>query len=103
MDDIQKLATEISIENFTDDCQLVANVIGIESTLLLSKHLGGINIYIPKYEKLIQTYRDNKIYSEFNGANHKELARKYNLTEVWIRKIVQSHPRLSQNSQTKQK
>ena len=32
--------------------------------------------------------RDMKIYEEFNGNNHRELARKYNVSMQWVYKIV---------------
>ena len=50
---------------------------------------GGIVTYIPK-NKIDIPVRNKLIYSEFTGNNSKELARKYNLSEYWICKIIES-------------
>jgi len=36
-----------------------------------------------------QARRVRRIWQEFNGKNHEELARKYNYTTQWIYKLVQ--------------
>lgn len=58
----------------------------------LSRHLcsnwGGQLIYFPKNQGGELDERDKQIYAEFNGRNHHELAKKYNLTEQRIYKIV---------------
>ena len=35
--------------------------------------------------------RDREIVSEYNGFNHKELATKYNMSESYIRAIINRH------------
>ena len=35
--------------------------------------------------------RDREIVSEYNGFNHKELAAKYNMSESYIRAIINRH------------
>lgn len=58
----------------------------------LSRHLcsnwGGQLIYFPKNQSGELDERDKQIYAEFNGCNHHELAKKYNLTEQRIYRIV---------------
>ena len=92
MDWISELAAEISIETLPEDLQAVAEIVGIEGTLRLSRDLGGMRIYIPKIEKLVRIQRDMRIRKEFTGFNHRELARKYHMTESWIRQIVRACP-----------
>lgn len=81
---------EISIEDLPDAYQEVASVVGIEHAIRLSECLGGISFYFPKIDQLIQKKRDEAIRKEFNGANHRDLAKKYGLSEIWIRQIVQN-------------
>ena len=60
----------------------------------LSQHLscnwGGQLIYFPKNQGGKLDERDKQIYAEFNGKNHQELARKYNLAVQQIYKIVKA-------------
>lgn len=51
----------------------------------VAKDWGGMQIYFPKGLSL----RDIKIFQEFTGNNHTELARKYNLTEVRVYQILE--------------
>ena len=96
MDWISEIAAELSAEkmseeyrNMSEDFQMVADAIGMEFALRLAKELGGMQIYIPQFDKLIRKRRDLRIRAEFTGFNHRKLAKKYNLTDRWIREIVQ--------------
>ena len=64
----------------------------VEVSKKLSHHLtsnwGGQLIYVPKNLLGRVSERDLKIYKEFNGKNHVELARKYDLTVQHIYRIV---------------
>ena len=64
----------------------------VEVSKKLSHHLtsnwGGQLIYLPKNLLGRVSERDLKIYKEFNGKNHVELARKYDLTVQHIYRIV---------------
>lgn len=54
----------------------------------LTSNWGGQLIYFPKNLLGRVSERDLKIYKEFNGKNHVELARKYDLTVQHIYRIV---------------
>ncbi|MGX2951620.1 Mor transcription activator family protein, partial [Ursidibacter sp. B-7004-1] len=43
---------------------------------------------IPKGILVQLSGRDWKIYHEFNGNNHKELARKYGVSVPWVYQII---------------
>lgn len=49
---------------------------------------GGEVIYIPKGILIPLSGRDLAIWREFNGKNHNELARKYDVSVAWVYKIV---------------
>ena len=78
----------IQLTDLPPDFRDIAETIGMEPALKLVQARGGEGIYVPKAEKVCRAARDRAIRSEFNGANHRELARKYGLTVVWIRNIV---------------
>lgn len=72
-----------------DEQRRIAEVIGVEAYLELTREFGGTSIYIAKAEGIKNRFeRDKMIREEFNGYNAKELALKYGLSEVWIRSIV---------------
>jgi len=74
----------------------VPEIVGIENALKLSQHLSGLYFYYPQLDSLLRKKRDEHAQKEFNGSNHRELSRKYNLTESWIRIIVQRKPAYEQ-------
>ncbi len=57
----------------------------------ICEEIGGIQFYLPKSNSIKIHQRNEQIYSEFNGFNHKQLAQKYDLTEQGIYKIIKEH------------
>ncbi len=90
MDWISAIAKEMPIEELPEEFQSLAEEVGVEGILRLSEHLGGMSIYVPKIDRLVRKRRDERIRSEFNGANYRELANKYKRTETWIRQIIKN-------------
>lgn len=86
---VAEIAAKIPLNSLPDAYHALAEIIGVENTLKLADHLGGTAFYFRKIDSLLSYVRDEKIREEFNGANHKELARKYDLSEIWIRQIVE--------------
>ncbi|WP_286807719.1 MULTISPECIES: Mor transcription activator family protein [unclassified Marinimicrobium] len=54
----------------------------------LAQHWAGQNITIPKDYRYKLTQRDLEIWDKFNGRNHLELAREYDLTVNAIYRIA---------------
>lgn len=54
------------------DMRLVAELCGIDTALLLMKHLGGVNIYVPKMieRRIMAAY----VQRHYDGKNAKNLA-----------------------------
>jgi len=96
VDWIAEIAAEMTVDCLPESYQAVAEIIGIENALKLADHLGGLYFYYPQLDSLLRAKRDERIQKEFTGTNHRDLARKYNLTESWIRTIVQRKPALEQ-------
>ncbi|MEG0766647.1 MAG: Mor transcription activator family protein [Clostridia bacterium] len=67
------------------------DAIGLEPFLHLVQTHGGTYFYIPKSDVVLRRIRDEKIKAEFDGSNYKSLAVKFNLTEISIRRIVESN------------
>ncbi len=79
---------EISADELPEPYKEIAKAIGMKHTIELAKLYQGTGFYLPKLDGVLNKIRDKKIKNEFNGSNYKELAIKYNLTERWIRQIV---------------
>lgn len=80
---------ELKFEDLRDEQRQIAEVIGMEPYLELTRKFGGTSIYVAKAEDIQRRIvRDERIRDEFDGTNYSQLAAKYGLTEVWIRNIV---------------
>jgi len=79
---------DVNPEKLPDIYKRIAKEIGIYNTLCFAVKFQGLYAYFPKLDDILRSIRDEKIRQEFTGANYKELASKYRLTEVWIREIV---------------
>lgn len=85
---MDELAKELTAELLEEEqWREMAEVIGADNFYRLAKHLGGQTIYVPKPESLLRPVRDQHIKEEFNGWNHVELARKYGVTDRWVRAL----------------
>lgn len=78
----------VTLDDMDEGQRQLAELIGLENYRKIVKTYGGTAIYVPKYEWLSKVERDNRIIAEYNGYNTKALARKYGLTDTWIRNIV---------------
>jgi Mor family transcriptional regulator len=86
---LKEIAAEIPLDSLPEEYQIIAELFGMEGALKLAQHSGSMRIYVPKLDTLVREHRDARIRAEFTGFNHRDLARKYNLSESWIREIVQ--------------
>lgn len=79
---------KLMLENIPDGrCKIIAKTIGVENFLKMCLVSGGSTIYIPKPDAIMRPVRAAKIREEFNGFNYSELARKYSVTERWVRQL----------------
>ena len=91
---MDELARELTVEMLPEGLyKQIAETIGTENFYKLAELLGGATVYIPKPESVTRPVRDARIKAEFNGYNHPELARKYGVTERWVRQLCgDGHP-----------
>lgn len=80
----------ISLNDLTGKQREIASIIGIDNYIKLSKQFGGEDsIYIQKYSEIVKGVRNTEIRTRYNGRNISELAKAYNLSERYIRKLCQ--------------
>lgn len=84
------LAEVIGSEELPEPYRTISYTIGVGNTLKLAELYQGTGLYLPKLDGYLRKLRDDKIREEFDGGNYKDLAHKYKLTEVWVRKVISS-------------
>jgi len=77
-----------SLEQLSGDQREIAETVGLEAYKNLVERFGGCQLYIQKSETISKEIRNQEIKKSFSGNNYRELAKKYNLSMVTIRKIV---------------
>lgn len=78
------------INKLPGDLKVVAELIGVENTLLLVERFGGTYILVPKCESIIREIRDNQIRKLYDSGNYdiRALALKFRLTDRRISDIL---------------
>jgi Mor family transcriptional regulator len=90
---------EIKAVDFEDDPMAVLiEAVGLSTAKKLVEVFGGDAFYFPKVESVIRTARNKRIYKEFTGFNHKDLAGKYKLTTRHVREIVKEQRNINPKS-----
>ncbi|ODS10944.1 Mor transcription activator family protein [Vibrio scophthalmi] len=70
--------------------------VSLQVTLDIGEYMGGVQVYLPRGDKLRQQIRDMKIYDEYKGNNIKHLAHKYRVTDKTIYEIIARIRKLEQ-------
>lgn len=83
-----ELEKKLTIDMLSEKYSYVAQLIGVEGFILLTKELGGVMFYIPKFDTILKDIRNANIKQEFNGSNIKQLSKDYNISEKWVRNII---------------
>lgn len=81
----------VQYEDLDENDQDIADCIGLENFKNLVRTFGGSTISIKVAKNIALDYRNKQICSEFNGGNYKQLARKYNLSENSVYRIIRDH------------
>lgn len=82
------LEEELTLEMIPEGLyRYIAEAIGVSNFLILTEILGGATTYIPKKETILRPVRDKRILEEYNGCNRAELAKKYGVSERWVRQL----------------
>lgn len=90
---MSKAVTEIRFEDIPLEYRDIAETMGMEAFLCLTRLCGGQNLYIPKMESLARGGRDRDIRERFDGGNYRALALQFRLSERQVRKIINGQRR----------
>lgn len=82
---------DLKISDLPPQFENIAQELGIERAKLLFKEFGGTSVYFPTEKMIYKGARDRDIIANYNGFNHKELAIKYNMSESYVRAIINKH------------
>ena len=87
---VVRVEFEIKIEDLAESQREIAELIGLDNYIKMSKRFGGINnLYIQKYSEIFKEARNREIKSKYNGYNIRWLAKTYNLSERHIKAICE--------------
>ena len=81
----------IKLDDIPQELVGVANFMGIDKFIEFCNEYGGIAIYFPSKKTLFRNSRNREIINRYNGKNIKDLARKFEISEVQIRNIIRNN------------
>lgn len=85
---MEEYLKDVSIDMIPEPYKKFAKIITPDGLLKLAELFNGSMMYIPKFDTLVRTERNNQIIKEYNNKTYKELAEKYNLDISTIAKII---------------
>ena len=74
-------------DDLPDSVMDIVDIIGIDAFKDLVRLAGGSNLYIPNEASLVKSFRNKRIREVFDG-DYKVVARKFGISEVQARNIV---------------
>ena len=81
------MINKLTIDDVPENLKSVACAIGIDALRSLIKCAGGTSVYLPSERCITKPVRDRVIRESFCG-DYRELARRFGISEVRVRKIV---------------
>ena len=82
------MKTNLTIDKIPEQYRELADELGMENLIKLSRLIGGCNVYIPREDRLARLERDSMIKRDSKQYTCKQLAVKYSLSESRIRAII---------------
>jgi Mor family transcriptional regulator len=71
-----------------DDVHLLVATIGPDAAVRLLRAFGGSQFYVPTLDRALRALRNKRILKDYTGTNEADLARKYNVAQQTVYKIV---------------
>ena len=87
-----EMLEDLTINDLDSDQRTLAECIGMNAYKKLIENYAGSFVYVRKLDTVTNSVRNANILKEFNGYNYKALAKKYGLSVVSIRRIINSAP-----------
>lgn len=78
----------VEISDIPDTYHPIVSLIGLDNFLKLCSYSMGDELYFPMQETISRKARNRMIIQEYDGYNHADLAKKYNLTSKQIKNII---------------
>ena len=78
---------KLTIDDLPENLKSVAYAIGIDAFRSLIKCAGGTSVYLPSERCITKPVRDRVIRESFCG-DYRELAKRFGISEVRVRRIV---------------
>ena len=66
------------------------DAIGLNATVDILKLFGGLNLHIPKLSSTFAYWRNKAIQEQFDGSNHRELAKEFGISEKYCKDILRA-------------
>ena len=66
------------------------DAIGLNATVDILKLFGGLNLHIPKLGSTFAYWRNKAIQEQFDGSNHRELAKEFGISEKYCKDILRA-------------
>jgi len=82
------LEEEIAPEDLPELVSELIDLVGLPGTFRFLELFGGTSVYVPTPERSFAAARNLLIRRLHDGTNKRDLARRFNLTTVTIRKIL---------------
>lgn len=82
------LLNNLTIEDLIEPYKTIAELIGMDAVVIMAQHFGGSQVYFQQIDTVVDSLKERLIRQEFNGYNYEELARKYQCSTRWVRKLV---------------
>ncbi len=79
----------LTVDDLPDSLVDVVDAIGMDGFCNLVRLVGGGSLYIPSENNLIRPVRNKVIRESFNG-DYREISRKFGISEVQARNIINS-------------
>ena len=83
-----KLLNELSYEDLDEDQHELVDCIGLEGYKRFVSAYGGGYFYVQIPSNICRNARNRKICKEFDGGNYRQLAKKYDISVITVRRII---------------
>lgn len=84
----REILESLTVDDLQGQHREIAEAVGIEGMIRLSKTFGGNPVYIPEMPKLIRNKVYRMILEEYDGTNIKDLAVKYGVCKSTVYNIL---------------
>lgn len=79
---------DFKIDDIPYDLVAIAKFMGVDMFIEFCDKFGGNHIYFPSKKSIFRNSRNREIKRSYNGNNIKELADKYDISQIHIKRIV---------------